>query len=95
LAGVPLDTLPPHRQSILGRDPLLGVNLYHAPLVRTLRYEIRSFFRRIRWLLRTELYHRGVRLDFENQLGLTRQESKRAKMITYWTAIVYTLGFRG
>lgn len=78
--GIPLDTLPPHlRPKQLVPDPWLGSDLFRRSLVRTLRREIGSFFQRIRWLLETELYLRFVRVDFQSQLGLTRQESKSAE----------------
>ncbi len=77
--GTPLDTLPPHLQSSQVHDPWLGRNLYRLSLVRTLRCEIGSFFQRIRWLLETESYLRGVQIEFVDRLGLTCQESKRAE----------------
>jgi hypothetical protein len=77
--GVPLGTVPSHLRPSLVRDPWLGSDLFRCSLVRTLRREIGSFFQRIRWLLETEVYLRGVRLDFEGQLELTRQESRRAE----------------
>jgi hypothetical protein len=47
--------------------------------VRILKHETSSFFQRIRWLLETELYRRGPRLNFVVQLGLTPKESTRAQ----------------
>jgi len=47
-------------------------------LAQILRREIRSFFQRIRWLLESELYLRGILIGFQALLGLTREESMHA-----------------
>jgi hypothetical protein len=77
--GILLGNVPPHLQPTAVSDPWLGSELYPVSLGRTLRREFGSFLRRIRYILETQLYGRGVRVDFQNQLGLTRQESMRAE----------------
>jgi hypothetical protein len=77
--GVRIDTLAPYLRPSLPFDVWLGENLCRRSLVRTLRCEIGSFFQRIRWLLETELYQRGVVIHFQSHLGLTQPESKRAE----------------
>src|SRR5208337_2062366 len=60
--GIRSDTL---RQSPSTRSfaDSLGQNLYWYPLARTLRLEIYSFLRRMKVVLQTEIYRRGVDFD--------------------------------
>jgi hypothetical protein len=79
LVGVPLCSLPVHLRSSFESGAWLGTDLYRVSLARILQHEIGSFCQRIRWPLESEVYLRGVRVDFQSQLGLTLQESKRAE----------------
>ncbi len=74
--GVPSDTLG-HRKSTQSYEHSLGQNLYPAPLGRILLSEVGSFFGRIRALLDTKLYRRGVACYPGTQMPLSRQERKR------------------
>jgi hypothetical protein len=74
--GVPLDTSD-HRKSIPSYEHLLGQTLYPAPLARILVSEVCSFCRRIREILNTKLYRRGVVCDPGSQLTSDRQERER------------------
>jgi hypothetical protein len=73
-----LDTSLHHQSNPAGR-PLVGVHLFRAPLARTLRLEIGSFLSRIRMVLDTQMYRRGVVWDPACRIALNPEECQRAQ----------------
>jgi hypothetical protein len=77
--GFPVSRIPDRLQPRLLDDPWLGSALFRVPLGQILRCECRSFVRRTKWLLDTELYRRLVFFRFVGHLGLHPKEAIRAE----------------